>query len=73
MKHIKPRGYTESRASGDGIHRYEVVVGEKAHYCKRVSSCDQCNKRVRIWCKIISWIEKRQNQIIADNKLNAIE
>lgn len=70
MKHIKPRGYTESRPSGDGIHRYEVIVSEKKHYCKRIECCDDCNKRVRFWCRVIRRIEDRQNQIIADMGLN---
>lgn len=70
MKHIKPRGYSESRESGDGIHRYEVIVSEKTHYCKQISCCDNCHKRVRFWCKVINRIEDRQNQIIADNRLN---
>lgn len=73
MKHIKPRGYTEIRLSDDGVHTHEVVVSGKKHYCKQISSCDQCNKKVRFWCKVISRIEDRQDQIIADNKLIAIE
>ena len=72
MKHIKPVGYSESRESGDGIHCYEVIVGEKKHYCSQISSCDRCHKMVRFWCKAIKRIENYQEQIIANNRLNVI-
>jgi NADH:ubiquinone oxidoreductase subunit F (NADH-binding) len=70
MKHIKPKGYAETILCDDKIHTLEIVVSEKRHYCNKTSSCKQCHRGVRFWCKVISRIEKHQNQIIADNRLN---
>jgi hypothetical protein len=70
MKHIKPKGYHETRPSGDGVHTYAVIISEKRQYCKHQSCCEHCDKKVRRGCEKIRRIEERQNQIIADKQLN---
>lgn len=34
-------------------------------YCNQMRSCETCeSRRVRFWCKVRRWIEKRQTSII---------
>lgn len=40
------------------------VNGIFATFCDLNSSCDDCNRRVRLWCKIRNRIRKRQETII---------
>ena len=40
------------------------VHGIKKGYCNLHSSCEVCNRKVRFWCKVISYIEDLQIKII---------
>lgn len=48
----------ESRRKGYCVH------GIKKGYCDLHSSCDECNKKVRFWCRVITFIEDLQTEII---------
>lgn len=33
-------------------------------YCHLVSCCEDCNKKIRFWCKVKRKIESHQNKLI---------
>lgn len=34
-------------------------------YCNFVSCCEDCNSRVRLWCKVKKYLTKHQEKIIS--------
>ena len=40
------------------------VQGYKDAYCQLQSCCEECDRKVRFWCKVIRKIEKLQVKII---------
>lgn len=62
MKH-KEMAVTKEMIN-ESRHQGYSVYGIKKGYCDLHSCCEVCNKKVRFWCKVISFIEDLQIKII---------
>ena len=62
---MKPKRQEVTREQlEDGRHRNYSVYGYKKSYCDLIDSCEECDRVVCFWCRVIKQIEEIQKKRI---------
>ena len=59
-----PRKEVTREQLEDGRHRTFSLVGYKTSYCDLIGSCEECDRVVSFWCRVIRKIEEIQKKRI---------